>query len=777
MNVRRKLHSAMTSTQENHSKFIGVQTCSPANSPLFAKISQYSLAPLAGLLILPAIAIAQNSTTDDKKMGMLEEVVVTAQRREQRLQDVPLTLTAVSSDQLEKAGVTNIFDLQSVVSGLSFGGVGNLTQPAIRGLSTGVSTNGSENPNALYIDDVYFAQGNVLGANLPDVQRVEVLKGPQGTLFGRNSVGGAIRVFTKDPTTEELTGDVTVDAGYYTGAGDTQSSPHTAVRGFVSVPFSDSVAMSLSGGYDYTDGYMTNEANGDNYGTISRANARAKLLIEPSDSFRAVFSAFHMKHNDEGLQSATPYKGQVVATLFPDSIVPTTPYHSAFDYGLGLQYNDALVETDSASAKLEFDFEAGTLTSITAWSDTEVFNETTFTHSQALTCAASFVCIDYYYFATNEAVSQEFNFSSEQMGIFSYTAGLFYYNQDSSTDAKVQETFVPGGIPAKTVEFNIESYAAYGEVQIEPTDEWTVILGARYTREPHDDKLVIPSTIEVEETFTSFIPRLTVQYQLSESANVYATYSEGEKSGLSGVDNPGAVAGQLEKIDPEENAAVEIGYKYASANATFNVAGFYYDYKNKQEQGFTGETVFVQNTGPVRIYGIDADTNIQLSDAWNFHSAFTWVPEAEYRDFPDAAGYSTNLVGVRYQLADDYPDDPAINGFDATGYRLVKAPELTANMGMDYEKSTSNGVLDFGFNFFYSSKVYHDIYHVIEQPAYWTVNARAGYTFEDMGLRVGIYGRNLTNEDYIAHGFPSGLGFTAAYARPQELGLTLNYNF
>ncbi|BFM07533.1 TonB-dependent receptor [Halioxenophilus aromaticivorans] len=707
------------------------------------------------------MAIAEPSNT-------LEEVVVTAQRKTQNLLDVPLTLTAVSQSQLENAGVTNIFDLTAVVSGLTFGGVGNLTQPAIRGLSTGVSTNGSENPNALYIDDVYYSQGNLLGANLPDVERVEVLKGPQGTLFGRNSVGGAIRIFTQDPELQQVSGKATVEAGFYTGADNSQAAPRHVFNGVISLPLGDTVAASVSASHDKTDGFMTDQTTGDDYGAIARLNLRAKLLWQPNKDFSALLSAFHLKHNDEGLQSATPYKGLTVAALYDDSIIPSDPFHTGYDYGNGVNYNAALVETDSVSLKFNVELQGvGALSAITAYHETEVFNTTTFTHSQALTCAASFVCIDYYYLATNEAFSQEFNFTSESFGSFSYTAGLFYYQQDSTTDAAVQETVVPGGVPAKSVEFNIESVALYGEMQYQPADDYLVIVGARYTHEPHKDKITYPTNIAVEETFTSFIPRLTLQRYFGDNSNGYITYSEGEKSGLSGVDNPGAIAGELEKIDPEENSALEIGYKYAAPSAVFNVSAFYYDYKNKQEQGFTGETVFVQNTGPVDIIGIDADTRVQLNEHWTFRSALTWLPIAEYKDFPDAAAYSTNLIGTRYEQVE----------FDATGYRLVKAPKLTANVGFGYERQLPRGQLNADVNVSYSSKVYHDIYHVIEQPSFYTVNAKIGFSLIEAGLDFSLYGRNLTNEEYIAHGFPSGLGFTAAYARPQELGVRVNFQF
>jgi len=716
-------------------------------------------------------ACAQESPTADEPVS-LQEVLVTAQRREERLQDVPLTVVALSDDQLAKSGVTNIFDLQNVVSGLTYSGVGNSTQPAIRGLSTMVSTNGSENPNALYVDGVYYATNQLLGANLPDVDRIEVLKGPQGTLFGRNSVGGAIRIFTKDPKFTP-TGDFTIDGGYYTGNGTSRSNPHGALRGFVSIPLVDDLlALSFSGGYDVTDGFMTDDTNGENYGKIERLNARTKLLWQPSDSIRAVFNAYYLDHDDEGLQSATPYRGKVFS-LAPvnaaNSIVPSQLYHSAYDSGLGLDINVAEVRNYGYGANIQFDFpEVGTLTSITDYNDNEVTNLTTFTHSRnAPACVTSGLCVDYSYFFKLKAFSQELNFVSEKFGMFRATAGLFYYHQNSNTDALRQATVQAGGIPIKSEHFQIDSYAAYGELEIQPIDPLTFIVGGRYTHEPHKDTASNVAQPR-EETFNSFIPRLTAKYAFTSQLNVYASYSVGEKSGLSGIANTASTP-QYAPVDPEENHAYEIGIKYAAADFSVNLSAFHYDYKNKQEQGFTNTSVFLLNSGPVRIQGLDADASFRLTREFTFRTNASWVPTAEYRDFPNAVAFDGVTVDGTGRYAQVFRS--------ATGLRLVKAPELTANATLDYVQDMSSGAIDASINVNYSSAVYHDLYHVMEQSAYTTFNARAGYSFGDMGLRLSLYGRNLTNKAYIANGFSSGQGFTAAYARPREVGVSLNYSY
>ena len=198
----------------------------------------------------PADATA---TTNDSN-----EIIVLAQRRAERLQDVPISVTVQSGEQLETAGVDNLRDLGAVTPGLTFQAQGNFVQPALRGITTLVTGPGSDNPIALYIDGVY--EGTQAGASidLPDVERIEVSKGPQGTLFGRNSTGGAIQIFTKAPSFTP-TGSVSATAGLYDGSGPSRASYDLGVKGYVSGPIvADKLAASLSFAYRNVDGYSTN---------------------------------------------------------------------------------------------------------------------------------------------------------------------------------------------------------------------------------------------------------------------------------------------------------------------------------------------------------------------------------------------------------------------------------------------------------------------------------------------------------------------------------------
>lgn len=749
----------------------------------------------SSLLVMAAAAapaMAQGTAQSGAAPAGLNDIVVTAQRRAERLQDVPLTITAVSSKTLERAGVATLRDLTTVVAGFTYAGQGSNGQPAIRGVSTQVSAAGSELPNALYVDGIYFGAQSALNANLPDIERIEVLKGPQGTLFGRNATGGAIQIFTRNPSFTP-SANFTIDVGQYFKDSDKGSvnSPRINARGFVNIPLVDDfLALSLSGGRDYTQGYFRNVATGRQDGVIRKSNARAKLLIAPADNVEVILGAYYIKNSGKGQLFNIPYKGLTAAAQYPGSIVPTRPYEVAYDTGASDVQKD-MQRTYGFNGKVTIDLDAGTLTSLTGYNNNIQKDPNTSVHGAqaALPCLFNFACIDYNFTPYVREYSQELNFASRKFGIFSFVGGLFFYDAKGGTIGRIQGTlasFAPPGtfpITVQNTRFRTKAYAAYGEATIEPTDQLSVILGLRGTIEPHSDNLT-PTSPTLKKTFRALTPRLTAKYTFSPEFNAYATYSQGYRSGLTGVTNTQSVP-PFAPVKPEKLYNYEVGMKYGTRDLTLNLSAFYYDYKDKQEQTFTGTGSVIANTGPVRIYGLDLDTNVRLTDALSFRGNVSYIPYSKYRDFPNASGQST--VPIPFD-----PSRPPFNcapgggcggyfpgvgtvvtpTFDASGQRLIRAPKVTASGTLAYETDH----VDVSATAFYSSKVYHDITQTIVQKGYATLAAQAAYKF-DGGLRVGVYGRNLTNKTAIANGLTSASGFLVGFIPPRELGITLGYSY
>lgn len=718
------------------------------------------------------------ATPEDQGSRALEEIVVTAQRRAEKLQDVPLTVTAISGQNLEAAGVRSALDLQSVVSGLTISGLGTVTQPAIRGVSTNISANGAENPIALYVDGVYQFNQSSLNENLPDLSQLEVLKGPQGTLFGRNATGGAIMITTKAPSFTPG-GDFTVEPSYFTGSGGSHDSDRENVRGFITGPLvSDLLAGSLAAGFDRVGGYLTNDATGESDGRIEKFNGRAKLLFTPLPEAKIIWSGFYVRDDDAGLLDSVALPGLSAANYFPGSVVPNQPWHVAYDPG----FFGATIKQYGTNINTQITLDAGTLTSISSYENTITDNFNAIAAAAGSpACIFSFACIDYTFLDRDREYAEDINFASKRWGIFSFTAGAFYMNAAGTTFASIQPTVVPGGLSVENYTFETKAYAGYGEATLALTERLSMILGARYSYEPHDDASFptndFPTSIEVKRNFSNTTPRASLLFKLTDSLNLYATYSQGYKSGLTGVTNSTSNP-PYAPVKPEELNSYETGVKFASDLVTMNTSAFYYAYKNKQEQTFTGIATIVENTGPIRIYGIDTDANFQLSRDFRFGANATWIPEAKYLDFPNASGQSTVFSIDCGGFCPGYRNVVTPTGtFDATGQRLIRTPEITLNGTLSYHHRLTGGDLDASATANFSSAYNNDETGIIRQAAYATLNAQTGFTPHGDHWRFGIFGRNLTNKSYLVNGLTSSSGFTAGYGAPRELGLTVRYMY
>ena len=280
-----------------------------------------------------------------------------------------MTITALSADYLQKAGVERATDLPTAVSGLVWSNQGAWIEPNIRGVYTNVAAIGSGSPIAIYLDGIYQPSQSGTIFDLPDVKDIEVLKGPQGTLFGRNATGGAIAINTRDPSFTP-TGDINVSAGAYTGS-SVQTAGHYNVNGYVSGPLvSDVLAGGLAASYDTTNGFTTDDVNGSRGGKIESEVIRGKLLFKPSDDVRILGTAFYSNHEDQVGEEAVPQNGVTVASRYPGSILPSSqPWHFTYQ---GAEPG-AWGNIKGASLKATIDFSAGTLTSLTGFNQSNVY--------------------------------------------------------------------------------------------------------------------------------------------------------------------------------------------------------------------------------------------------------------------------------------------------------------------------------------------------------------------------------------------------------------------
>jgi iron complex outermembrane receptor protein len=541
-----------------------------------------------------------------------DDIVVTAQRREERLKDVPIAITAQSAKSLAEAGVTDTRDLARVVPGLTFSLQGPFAQPAIRGISSQGSTPGNDPNVSIYLDGVYqvLQPNNIF--ELPDVSRIEVLKGPQGTLFGRNATGGAIRIFTRDPSFT-ASGDVTATAAVYDGGGF-----EGGIKGFLSSPIvPDVLAASVAFNYQNNAGYLHDDIHGGRLG-FKTGLIRGKLLFQPSSAARFVLTAYYTERNDDVGQAGIAMDGSTQARLIdPNVIVSTRPFHISQDFksradtrNLGVQLNG------------DVDVGIGKVTSLTSFTRSRFYQH-------ADTDFSPIVYAHYDSVAKDKTIAQELTFASNKFGNISILAGGNYFHDDYALDPLTVVGVIDLYGRVKT-----NALGLFGEVDWDLTDRFKLIGGLRYSHEKkvYDGGFPPAAPFRVgEKSWSRVTPRASAMYRVSDATNVYATFSQGFKSGVFD-----SLSYSPETADPEKLTSYEVGIKTSSGPIQLNAAAYYYDYKDLQVQLFTGFTIVTQNAANASIYGLDLDASYKIDSDFKMSGGLAWIPHAKYDDYKNA---------------------------------------------------------------------------------------------------------------------------------------------
>ena len=367
------------------------------------------------LILLPSqVSFSQEINTS---ADQIEEILVTAQRRSENIDDVPIAISVADQEALRNAGITDIRDLGSIVAGLTFAGQGGIAVPSIRGMQSRLGSAGNEQPTAIYLDGVYQPNQLVNVLELADVEQIEVLRGPQGTLFGRNNTGGVILVNTKKPQ-YETEGNLTLDYGYYTGSD--QDSGDMTVKGYLTgALIENTLAYSFSGYYRDVEGFLTNMNTGGQSGQLEKYHLRGKLLWEPSPNLSALLY-LSVGHAEDLMSWATQsFQGNGASGYYDDGITSSKPWHVASELKNGS--NPQEMDQEHISLIVEYDFEGlGTLRSSTSYSNDDVDFVVDLDTGTSASCKAAFVCLDFWQNYPSTTIQQEILFSSEQLGKFSY---------------------------------------------------------------------------------------------------------------------------------------------------------------------------------------------------------------------------------------------------------------------------------------------------------------------------------------------------------------------
>jgi iron complex outermembrane receptor protein len=739
--------------------------------------SVFALTAMLG--VAPGVVQAQTADAQSS----VTEVIVTAQRRDERARDVPISITSVSATQLEAANVVMLSDIPRLAPALRFDSLGSFVQPTIRGVGTAVTTSGGGPNVGIYVDGFYIANPESTAFDLTKIRGIQVLKGPQGTLFGRNTTGGAILVTTADPSTT-TGGEFKASYGRFNAQ---------TYQGYVTVGLSDKVAFDVEGQLRKGDGYFTNVIDDDKkVGAYENWSIRTGLKFEVSDNASVLLryghsetddptllltNAYVDRHGSSGMLSRVPTGAygtnstanrQLVYFYAPPSTYQTQPGKVAFDPAAPVGFTNV---SDTYQGTVKADLGFADLTSYTQYRKESAVNLEDL-DSTALNLFNIYIGIE------NRTVTQEFLLTSKPGTKLQWTGGLYYFkNRDTYI---VNAAFGPppyigfGGSSTTTY-----SYAAYGDLTYEITPQLFLTAGARYGHDEVKDayfkqqftQVVVPAADYPTNKLT---PRVVLRYKPTTMSSLYASYSRGYKAGILNV------GGQsTDRVKPEDIDALEAGYKYDGSRLSFDLASYYYFYKNLQVSSFQAGAADITNAAKARIYGLEGSARYRLSDSFDLSLGAAYT-HARYRSFPAAAYYSyCDTTGAVAALACGAigPGSITQTSNDSSGYQMPRAPDFTGNLGVNYHTPLADGRLTVSGNLYYTSKFYFDSSKQFSQDAYEVLSLRAQWVDPSKRYTLAVFGDNLTDKRYRTQVLSNTLGVGAVWNSPMTWGASFGAKF
>lgn len=712
----------------------------------------------------------------------LEEVIVTAQKRSESLQDVPISVQALAGDALDTAGISDTLDLQLVTPGFVVSNTGPASQLYLRGIGNRLALAGLDPSVAIYIDDQYMGVAQAGLFEFADVERIEVLKGPQGTLYGRNASGGAIRVVTKG-VDEDLNGKLNLSVGNYNAR---------KLSGTVNVPITDNFGMRFSGLVSKRDGYADNlstqglsELDDGDFQAL-----RVKAAWEITDTIDTTLSIGMTEQDDtNGYDNIVLGPPQYSLGLALGGVTGS----SADEVGSSIT-DTAETETNDVAWRLNIGGDTVEFSAITTYWDFEQNGELDLdgTSNRAL---------DFYGFPQeSESFSQEFQLLSNSNETWEWIAGLYYYEQESSFEGLVDRSATAaavGGPPRLSQGYQYAetmAYAAFGQFTWHISESWSLTLGGRYNYEEKEawvrNSRFVPVNPNPEyhdkQDWNEFTPKLTLQYNFEDSGMAYFTYARGFKSGgynyTASSINP--ITGQPEPpVDPEILDMYELGWKTELFDNSLRLNGslYYYDYSDLQVTANTTGPNNVQanitrNAANATVTGLDLEFTWLATDRLIIDGALNLL-DSEYEDFSASAQMFNAVL--------DNSNQPGMRavGFDADGHNLLRAPEVSGYLTATYELPVRSGRAPLSLTYSYTGDYKFDFVadpstNALEQEAYGILNARISYYTEDERWMVSLWGKNLQDEDeYYDDINANPAGIRGSVGTPRTYGIEVGYQF
>lgn len=747
-------------------------------------------------------AFAQDEAADDDTARRLQAVTVTSTKREATLQDIPVAVSVTDAQTIERASINDITDLQSVVPSLRVqtrqnGPASNFF---IRGFGNGAQAIGIEPSVGVFVDGVYRSRSGAAISDLPNVQRVEVLRGPQSTLFGKNASAGVISVVTRAPT-YELGGNAELTLGNFN---------QVLAKGTINIPLvEDQLAVSVSGQMHERDGFFTNLVDGSDVNNRDRWSVRGDLLFEPNDRTRIRFIVDHDEIDElccAGVNIVDGPANGIIAAIGGQTVAGR-PFDREFFLDLPPIQD---VTNSGLSLQGDFEFDHFTLTSITSYRENGVFShvDTDFTSAEVF----EFSPRDY----SLETFTQEVRLTSTGEGPLDWMVGAFYFDEDFAEDALVifgadgrayvdialgglvgliESNPLSGVAPGtffaentgsrETFGQSNTSYSLFGQFDYELTDRFTATLGLNYTNDEKDAFVRSVAPLDpwstnplVAGTPLAFLPELVAfpnatedgnsndekvtwtlrgAYDLTDNINIYATAATGFKAtswSLGRDSRPGTRFAR-----PEDTMVYELGMKARWDTVSVNLAVFDQTIEDFQVSIFTGTSFAFLNAPEQSTTGAEIEVNWAPTDDLTLVFAGTFLNPV-YDDFPNA-----NINNVPTDLTGQQPAGIADTNLSISGnydFNLTRSIDGFVRADFQYESDV---------------RVEENTGDVSREVN--TVNASAGLIF-DNGWAAQVWGRNIFDDEYIQGAFPPALqaGSVNGYPNaPQTYGVTVSKSF
>ncbi len=753
----------------------------------------------SALALAIATALSANvqaqQEADTENDNILEEVIVTASKREATVQELSMSVTAVGMEALERAQITDISRLETMVPGLQVASSGNEVRLALRGTrQNNVGTEG-EQAVGIFEDGVYVPTSTQAMGSYLDINRIEVLRGPQGTLYGRNTFGGTINIITNDPQTDEFSGYVTALYGDYN---------RVKVEGVVNIPVTDKFALRLAALSDNHDGYIintwipgTSDDLNDRDDTVVRLSAKWFATDNFTAKLKATFN--DRKSNGNAIWGYQQIGGYIDGEFFPGNHIPIEPEKTEnSDQGpwriARNQESMADIENNVYTLNLDWDFpDFATLRfigNITEMDGIQNYDPDYSDGGDSLNSGFTG------WISSQETWSTELQLVSNTDGAIDWMVGLYYYDQTANWNWLDLEDGV-FSVPHwdNTGDYLSDSFGVFANATFEVSDTTRLIGGLRYAEDSKMQRDLLDWNVwppvgipgsGAEGEWDKMLWKAGIEFDLNDDMMTYFTASTGYRAG--GI-NP-AIEGVPLVYDPEEVLAWEVGLKSVLLDGamTLNIAAYYNDFSDMQAQSFMsidGGTVFefTENGGAVDVKGIEVEMNwVPGGDSNWLVGAQLALMDAEFGQYTIGKIFGVGDLGGRQDL--DNPDDPSLN---LKGMSPAMSPDFTLGSQVSYNWELGNNSVITP----YVQVYYSDAYYGFDlnmpgnrQGSYARWDLRLMWDSPSGAFHLNAFVLNATNEEVFTRALifnpgPAPLlgSIQTNWNNPRTWGVSMRYNF